>query len=136
MHTLKLPYKGDPVTNLIKSTKASTKKSLSANHHVKIVLTSTKLSSQFNIKDDTNEQHKYDLVYFNRCPSTNFTGSYIGETARCLRERVVDHAGRDTKLYIGRHCLNSNHEAVLPFRHCSRQLCPAGAFKLILIMYL
>ena len=84
VHTLKLPYKGDHSTNLI--------------------------SSQFNIKDDANKQHKHDLVYFSRCASTNGTGSYFGETARGLCELVVDHAGRDTKLHIVRHCLNSNHE--------------------------
>ena len=55
VHTLKLPYKGDHGTNLIKSIKASTKKSLPENYDVRIILTGTKLSSQFNIKDDTNE---------------------------------------------------------------------------------
>ena len=70
------------------------------------------LSSQFNIKDDTNKQHKHDLVYFSGCPSTNCTDSYMGETARRLSERVMDHAGRDTKSHIVRHCLNSNHETV------------------------
>ena len=70
VHTLKLPYKGDHGTNLIKSLKASTKKSLPENHDVRIVLTGTKLSSQLNIKDDTDKQHKHDLVYFSRCPST------------------------------------------------------------------
>ena len=70
VHTLKLPYKGDHGTNLIKSLEASTKKSLPENHDVRIVLTGTKLSSQFNIKVDTDKQHKHDLVYFSRCPST------------------------------------------------------------------
>ena len=112
VHTLKLPYNGDHSINLIKSIITSTKKSLPEKHDVRIILTGTKLSSQFNIKDDTNEQRKHDLVYFSRCPSTNCTDSYRGETARCPSERVMDHAGRDTKLHIVRHCLNSNHEAV------------------------
>ena len=43
---------------------------------------------------------------------TSCTDSYIGETARHLSERVVDHAGRDTTSHIVRHCLNSNHETV------------------------
>ena len=112
VHTLKLPYNGDHGTNLIKSIKASTKKSLSENHDVRIVLTGTKLSSQFNIKDDTDKQHKHDLVYFSRCPSTSGTDRYVGETAWRLSERVVDHAGRDTKSHIVRHCLHSNRETV------------------------
>ena len=82
-------------------------------HDVRIVLTGTKLSSQFNIKDDTNKQHKHDLVYFSRFSLTDCTDSYIGETARRLSERVMDHAGRDTKSRIVRHGLNSNHETKL-----------------------
>ena len=69
VHTLKLPFKNDHGTNLIKSIEASTKNSLSENRDVRIILTGTKLSSPFNIKDDTNKQHKHDLVYFRRCPS-------------------------------------------------------------------
>ena len=81
-------------------------------HGVRIILTDTKLSSQFNIKDDRNKQHKHDLVYFSRCPSTDFADSHIGETARRLSERVMDHAGRDTKSHIVRHGLNSDHQTV------------------------
>ena len=89
VHTLKLPYKGDNGINFMKSIKTSTKKSLPEKHDVRILLTGTKLSSQFNIKDDTNKQHKHDLVYFSRCPSTDCTDSYIGETARRLSEHVM-----------------------------------------------
>ena len=109
LHTLKLPYKGDHGINLIKSIKTSTKKSLPDKHDVRIILTGTKLSSHFNIKYDTNKQYKHDLVYFSRCPFTACTDSNIGETARRLSERVTNHAGRDTKSQIVRHCLNSNH---------------------------
>ena len=35
-----------------------------------IILTGTKLSPSFNIKDGTNKQHKHDLVYFSKCFST------------------------------------------------------------------
>ena len=62
---------------------------MSEKHDVRIVLTGTKLSSQFNIKDDTNKQQKHDLVYFSRCPSTDCTDSYIGETARRLSGHVM-----------------------------------------------
>ena len=112
VHTLKLPYKGDNGINFMKSIKTSTKKSLPEKHDVRILLTGTKLSSQFNIKDDTNKQHKHDLVYFSRCPSTKFTDIYIGEVTRRLSERVMDDAVRETKSLIVRHGLNSNHETV------------------------
>ena len=45
VHTLKLPCKGDHSINLIKSIKTSTKKSLPEKHNVRIISTSTKLSS-------------------------------------------------------------------------------------------
>ena len=44
VHTLKLPYKDDHSTNLIKLTKKSTKKSL-PEKHVRIILNCTKLNS-------------------------------------------------------------------------------------------
>ena len=53
VHTFKLPYKGDQGTNLTKSIKTSTKKSLPEKHDVRIILRGTKFSFQFNIKDDT-----------------------------------------------------------------------------------
>ena len=62
-----------------------------------IIVAGTKLSSDFDIKDDTNKRYKHDSVYFSRCPSTTCADSYIGETARRLSERVVDHAGRVVK---------------------------------------
>ena len=40
------------------------------------------------------------------------TDSYIWETARRLSERVMDHAGGDTKSHLVRHGLNFNHETV------------------------
>ena len=62
----------------------------------------------------------------------NCTDSYIGETARRLSERVMDHAGRDTKLSIARHCLNSNHEiickAIPSIPQYARQFCSFAAF--------
>ena len=72
---------------------------------IRIIITGTKLSSEFNIKDDTNKQHKHDLVYFSRCRSMDCSNSYIGETVRHLSEDVMDHTGRDTKPHIVRHCL-------------------------------
>ena len=34
----------------------------------------------------------------------------MGEKSRCLSEGVVDDAGRETKLHIVRHCLNSDDD--------------------------
>ena len=40
------------------------------------------------------------------------TDSSIGETARRLSVRAVDHDGRDMKSHIFRHRLYSNHETI------------------------
>ena len=45
------------------------------------------------------------------------TNSYIGEIAKRLNERVMDHAGRDKKLHINRDGLNSNHKTFKNFKH-------------------
>ena len=55
MHTLKLPYKVDHSINLIKLLETLTKEWLPEKHDVRINLTSTKLSSQFNINNDANK---------------------------------------------------------------------------------
>ena len=80
--------------------KTSTKESSPEKHDVTIILINTKLSSQFNINDDTNTQYKHDLVYFSRCPSTNCSDSYMRETGRRLSERLVDHAGTRSRISI------------------------------------
>ena len=95
-HSLKLTYGDDLGVNLIKLIKTSTKMSLPKKHNFSIILTRTKLNSQFNFKDHNNKQCKHDLVFFSRCPSLYYTDSYIGET----------------KSHIVRHYLNSNHETV------------------------
>ena len=102
---------------MIKPIKTSTKKSFPKKHSVRIILIGTKLSLQFNIKYDTNKQHKHDLVYFSRCPFIDCTNSYIGEIARRLSERVMDHTGRDKKSHIARDGLNSNQKTFKNFKH-------------------
>ena len=166
MHAWNLTYKGDHNTNLIKSIKTLTKKSLLEKHDVRIILTGTKLRSQFNIKYDKNIRYKHDLVYFSRFSSTTYTDSYIGEKARRLSERLMDHGGRGTKAHVVRHCLNTNHETVncehfnildigynknayrrriyeaffvkqyRPSPTVQDNSVPFGAFQLVLILYL
>ena len=55
VHALKLPFKGNHGINSIKSIKTSTKKSSPEKRDIRIILTGTKLSSQIDIKDNTNE---------------------------------------------------------------------------------
>ena len=49
-------------------------------------------------KDNTEFPHKQDLVYHTDCPVENCNDDYVGETARRISEKVIDHRGRDKKL--------------------------------------
>ena len=88
-HALKLPHIEDQGIKVTKSRKKLTKKKLPDNHGVRIISTGTKLSSLFNIKDDTRKQDRHDLVCSIRCPSIICTDSYLGETCRHASEQVV-----------------------------------------------
>ena len=70
--------------------------------NTQIAYTGRKLNSCFNIKDLPKFEHQYDIVYLGNCPDPNCNGNYIGETARRMSERVVDHSGRD-KLHLFKH---------------------------------
>ena len=72
----------------MKSIRTLTEKILPEKHDIRNISTGTKLRFHFNITDETNKQHKHDLAYFSRCPSTTCTDSNIEETARYLSELV------------------------------------------------
>ena len=59
-HTLNLPHKEDHVISLMTSLKSSAKKISPEKHDVRIILTDTILSSQFNNKDDTDKEYNRD----------------------------------------------------------------------------
>ena len=57
------------------------------------------LSSCFNIKHKTKFPHKLDLVYHAKCAEESCNDDYVGETARRISERMLDHSGRDKNSY-------------------------------------
>ena len=60
-------------------------------------------STYFKIKGQTKCEHKHDIVYLGTCPGDNFLDNYIGESARRISERIIDHNGKDEKLHIFKH---------------------------------
>ena len=50
----------------------------------------TKLSTKFNIKDQTKFQHK-SIVYYGKCPKVNCKNDYVGGTYRRSIEKIIDH---------------------------------------------
>ena len=49
------------------------------------------------MKDSTKLEHQHDLTYLTQCPARNCNEIYLGETARRLRERALEHPGKDRK---------------------------------------
>ena len=58
------------------------------------------LSCCFNIKDETKLPDKHDLVYHAKCAEENCNDDYVGETARRISEKLLDHSGRDENSHI------------------------------------
>ena len=74
--------------------------------------TSTKLGSNFNIKDITKKGHKHDLVYSVKCPEETCNETYNGATGRRLVERIDEHRGKNKNSHVYQHSMNSNHALV------------------------
>ena len=53
--------------------------------------------SFFIIKDQTKLEHNNDLTYLVKCTEKTRSENYLGETARKINERVIEHAGKDKK---------------------------------------
>ena len=106
---LVVPYqgkKGESImkrfTNTIVNTFPETK--------VRVTYTSTRLSSQFNLKDKTPFEHQHNVVYKAKCPDCNHT--YVGETGRRLAVRVEEHAETDKTSQVYRHSRAKQHTPV------------------------
>ena len=96
----------------MKSLNKHIKQVLPENHQSKYAYKSKKLGAYFNIKDQTKFEHYNDLNYLVDCPDELCPENYLGETARRLNERVLEHAGKDKKSHMLRHTLQSGHPPV------------------------
>ena len=90
--------------------KRNLKKVLPNNVTPQITYTGRKLGSLFQTKDQTIFQHKHDVIYHEKCPAENCVDDYIGETARRVNERIIDHTGKDTNSRLLKHSIESGHK--------------------------
>ena len=60
----------------------------------------------------TKQNQNNDLTYLGKCPEKTCSENYLGETARRIKERVLEHAGKDKKSHMLRHILQSGHPSV------------------------
>ena len=113
-HRLFIPYKGKQIQKIIKSVNSYVKRLLPQNHTAQQAYKSRKLGFAFDIKDQTKLEDKHDLTYLVKCPEKTCSETYLGETARRLNERIIEHAGKDNKLHIQKHTPQSGHSSVSP----------------------
>ena len=85
-HVLLLPYQGEIGIGLTKSLKRNLNKYLVNNVKTQVTFTGQKLSTQFNVEDRTEFEHKHDIIYLGKCPEQNCTDNYLGESARTISE--------------------------------------------------
>lgn len=76
---IKLPNKGKEGEKMTKSLDKSLSKLLLGDDETKYVYTSTKHSSQFQIKGKSKQQPKHDMMYYMKCPESS--DDYISEIA-------------------------------------------------------
>ena len=108
-HILVLPYPCSKGEKLIKSEKSYLTCMLPENVTTRATYLETRLSSKFKkIKDKTVKGHQHDIVYYIKCPKSQCSENYTGETAQRLSERVLDHNGRDGHLV--KHAVDKCHK--------------------------
>ena len=68
----------------------------------------TKLSSKFQLKDQTKNDHQHAVVYYAKCPEEQCTKDYTGETGRRLIESVKYPSDKDLKSHLFKHSMEAN----------------------------
>ena len=103
-----LPDQGEEGSRLVKSLKGSIAKLLPETTQLEFGFTGSKLSTHFQIKDKTIAEQNHD-VYLETCPENNCSDNYVGESARHISERTIDHSNRDQNSHFFKHSRCKNH---------------------------
>ena len=75
-----------------------------------VVVTGSKLSSKFQLKDRTLFSHNHNIIYHGNCPENGCPDNYVGETARWISERVLDYNGKDISSHLYKHSIQTGHQ--------------------------
>ena len=76
---------------------------------MQVVYTGKKLSTCFDVKDQSKFDHQHDVVYYADCPNETCRENYIGESGHRISECIKDHDGRDLESHILRYSAKSGH---------------------------
>ena len=107
---ISLPHEGKQSENVVRFLGNILHKVLPQDVELKFVDTETKFSAEFQIKDETKDEHKHDLAYHTKCPECD--ESYTGETRKRLQDWVDEHSGKNSKFDILRHSQQDKHKNV------------------------
>ena len=107
-----LPYAGKQGEKVIRKMKKTLRDNLPVEIKARTAYKATKLESKFSTKDKTKFEHKNNLVYICKCPDPDCNDTYIGETNRRIKERIIDHNKRDKNSHILSHAREKNHPHV------------------------
>ena len=77
-----------------------------------VAYTGKKLSTCFNVKDQSKFDHQHDMVCYADCPNETCRENYTGDSGRRISERMKDHNGRDLASLILRHSVESGRANV------------------------
>ena len=109
-HFLLLPYQGEKYLHLTNSLKRNLKRHLPSTVKVNIGFKGKKLSTCFQIKDQTKFEHKHDKIYLGTFPEDNCSKNYVAESGHRISKRIIDHNGRDLKSHIFKHSSKKCHQ--------------------------
>ena len=56
-------------------------------------------------------KHNHNLVYYSECSEEQCNENYNGETGRRISETIIDYAGRNSKSYVYKHCIETGHRS-------------------------
>ena len=116
----KLPYIGQISVNLQKKLEDTVKRYCKDGIKLRMVFTTTKLSSFFSTKDPVIEVMKSGVVYKFCCASCN--ACYIGETSRHLATRIKEHLKTDKQSHVYKH-VNASPQC--------KELCEDSCFSIL-----
>ena len=77
-----------------------------------VKLTGSKLSSKFQVKDRTIFSHNHDIIYHGNCPENGCPDNYVGETAKRISKRVLEHIGKDINSHLYKHSIETGHQTL------------------------
>ena len=110
---LVLPYAGKRGSDIIRKMNRQLHKHLKDDVKVMTMYQGIKLSSRFQVKDQTKFEHN-DIVYCCKCPENDCDDFYIVETDGRISERIIDHNKRDKNTHAWVNdstILNSNYRS-------------------------